>query len=466
MENSLKKKFCGNCGEALSPDVKFCPNCGSPCSPAVNAAGDNAAHPAPTVMDPTAPFGGFMGMGGVASFAPDAPSFHLSLSGGMMMNSGRTYIAEKNGDFVRVRIRLEGVALKDAPAFPADVSFFDQLEQILLKNNVRAWDGFNERDQQVMDGSGFSLRVRMRDGATVSADGYMRYPSGFGVFLQEITDLFIALYETRFPNYARVLDAYYKKELLPLCGDLTEGAAFEYGYISEGNGQFSYGEDTLSGGVVAKIVGNFHLTDRDRAARDMAVFFLRKRTLEDRNRDVTALKVEFSTVDGDMQIRELGHADLSTNLFWCDSVRGRVFSAVNDGKFSIGYYSHSVNRFWDLPDALCLTLFTFDGECVSVAFSDAVRLDLSSKQGEKPSARDFPEMGPFLKALADLGYARTVENWCADFSDPDLSLSEIQSHVRISAFGTMNRLYENLMETPAGETVKENRLHGFVQPGM
>ena len=472
MDVDRNRTFCKNCGAELAPGQKFCAECGSP-RDAESRAGQGAPRPegtafSPPPVSPGGIFSVWMGMGmGMGSFvASNGPHFRLHTSGGMMMNSGRTYLAEVDGDTVTVRIRNEGVSLAEAPVFIRDGAFFDKIEEIFARYGAESWDGFNERDAGVMDGDSFSLDARLRSGASVRANGYMRYPAGYGPFFREIAELFTALYETRFPNYRRILDEYYEKELLPLYGDLTDGCAVEYGYLSEGNGQFSYGEDNVPGGVAARIVGNFHFTDRDRAARDMAVFFLCKRPMEDRGRNKTVLKVEFSTVDGDRSVRELGHAELASNLFWNDAVRARIFSGLFDGKFSIGYFSHRFNRFWEKPDTLSMTLFTFDGEAVSVAFSDEVSFDLSSVGDRTPTARDFPVVAPFLAALEKFGYSETAEKWRSDFSDPDLAGSGLCSLVRISTFSNTRGLYESLLETPVGERAPGHGVRGFIQPGM
>lgn len=451
-ESDLKLSFCANCGSKLDGGVRFCPQCGAPAAGSP-PAGSVAATP--PVFTPGTGFG-MMGMGAWAS--PSSPRFVLSVTGGMVMNSGRTYEAVADGEGVNVRIRLEGVAMKDAPVFRTDAAFFDRIEDIVKKNGVPGWDGFNGSDGSVMDGSGFVLDVRMRDGESVHAAGYMSYPPGYGAFYSGIAALFTELYETRFPNYTRVLDDYCEKELLPLYGDLTGGAQVGYGYVSRGGGRFSYSDAGLSGGVIAKLVGNFDSRDRDRASRDMAVFVLEKSVPEDGGAPKTALRAHFYTVDDSMKLEELGDVQLTDDLFSNDRLRARIFTKSGERGFYLGFYYHSVNRFWEKPDSIGLHVFAFDGGSVSVAFTKEISLDLL--------APDLSGLDPVLEGLESLGFAATAEKWRADPSDPDLAPGDFTGCVLISTFSNMTGLYENLLGTPEGQTAPVNYVRGFIQPGM
>lgn len=54
-----------------------------------------------------------------------------------------------------------------------------KLQSIIKEHNIRAWDGFDKSDDDVLDGASFSLRVEYDDGSTITAEGYMKWPDGF-----------------------------------------------------------------------------------------------------------------------------------------------------------------------------------------------------------------------------------------------------------------------------------------------
>ena len=151
-------KFCSECGSRLEEGLKFCPECGT------------------------------------RTGGPDLPAekklFELSWSG-MMFNSGRTYIlTEKNGVNV-ISVRLEGVSRKDAKTFEVGAGFVRELFDILESGNVASWNGFNKSARNVMDGDRFSFYASLPDGKTVSANGYMSWPEGYGAVSRQVTELFI-----------------------------------------------------------------------------------------------------------------------------------------------------------------------------------------------------------------------------------------------------------------------------------
>jgi len=65
-----------------------------------------------------------------------------------------------------------------------------ELEVLLEKHGVRAWNGFKGRPfMDVLDGKGFTLCVTFRDGSRVSASGENAFPNGYNVFHRELLQL-------------------------------------------------------------------------------------------------------------------------------------------------------------------------------------------------------------------------------------------------------------------------------------
>ena len=60
-----------------------------------------------------------------------------------------------------------------------DAKYLDELAGIISKNDVAKWDGFDESEDGVLDGSGFTLKIEYDDGETIDVHGYMKYPDDY-----------------------------------------------------------------------------------------------------------------------------------------------------------------------------------------------------------------------------------------------------------------------------------------------
>ena len=70
-----------------------------------------------------------------------------------------------------------------------DFSYLDKIKKIVNEYNVDEWDGYNERDDSVSDGSSFSLNIQYMD-KTISASGYMKYPKNYNKVKEKLLKLF------------------------------------------------------------------------------------------------------------------------------------------------------------------------------------------------------------------------------------------------------------------------------------
>ena len=60
-----------------------------------------------------------------------------------------------------------------------DKKYLEELNDILNDNQVNLWDGFDKRDDSIMDGASFTLEVKYSDGKKLKALGYMKYPKNY-----------------------------------------------------------------------------------------------------------------------------------------------------------------------------------------------------------------------------------------------------------------------------------------------
>ena len=70
-----------------------------------------------------------------------------------------------------------------------DAAVLDEVEKILTACEVGNWNGFHGSDPEVLDGTGFSLYIRVTDGTTLSAGGTNRFPARYTEVRQVLNGL-------------------------------------------------------------------------------------------------------------------------------------------------------------------------------------------------------------------------------------------------------------------------------------
>ena len=78
-------------------------------------------------------------------------------------------IYEKN-KYLFTAVGYNGVDIDTEKYVSQDV--IEELERIIISNNILSWNGFDNRDQDILDGYGFRLRVEYYDDTVISACGY------------------------------------------------------------------------------------------------------------------------------------------------------------------------------------------------------------------------------------------------------------------------------------------------------
>ena len=69
---------------------------------------------------------------------------------------------------------------------PVDSTILEQLTDLCARHNIDRWDGIDEVNREVLDGSGFSLYVKYDDGKRISAHGMNAWPEGYRAFVKEM----------------------------------------------------------------------------------------------------------------------------------------------------------------------------------------------------------------------------------------------------------------------------------------
>ena len=114
-----------------------------------------------------------------------ALSFRVS---GMVLGEDvRLYERMDKGGPVLVLSRAVGYSPDGRKEAVLDAAQLAELEELLEKNGVRSWDGFNGRPRMdVLDGEGFSLSVSFREGAAIHASGENKFPTDYRSFRHDL----------------------------------------------------------------------------------------------------------------------------------------------------------------------------------------------------------------------------------------------------------------------------------------
>ena len=120
---------------------------------------------------------------------------HLSFfyTRGYAMNADIRYEMDCNDGMCVVTYKPYGV--EKAKKKNIDNKTMKKIEDILNKYEVGKWDGFNKNDKNVLDGDSFSMYINMIDGTSISASGYMKWPTNYRDVRDELDSLFEEIFK-------------------------------------------------------------------------------------------------------------------------------------------------------------------------------------------------------------------------------------------------------------------------------
>ena len=93
------------------------------------------------------------------------------------------------------KIRPVGVPEEKALEVEVDGAVMRELEALFRKYDVGQWDGFQKSDSRIMDGRRFSLYLKMENGESVQASGYMEWPQNFRDVSKGLDTIFTRIYQ-------------------------------------------------------------------------------------------------------------------------------------------------------------------------------------------------------------------------------------------------------------------------------
>ena len=119
---------------------------------------------------------------------------------GTMMYANCSYSLQSvKGKYI-AKIRPTGIPDEKAIEVEVDETVMREIEAVFQKYEVGRWDGFEKYNKHVMDGRSFSLSLKMRNGDSLYASGYMEWPENFRSVNKELDAIFMRIYREHRPE--------------------------------------------------------------------------------------------------------------------------------------------------------------------------------------------------------------------------------------------------------------------------
>ena len=120
----------------------------------------------------------------------DIEYLHFTYSEGYMANAYSVYTLELKNEKYTVTIKPTGIPDEEKKTYTIEKGKVKELENALNGTQLYTWNGFNKVDKGVLDGDSFSLNLKYNEGNSITASGYMRWPTDYGTIKQLIVNWF------------------------------------------------------------------------------------------------------------------------------------------------------------------------------------------------------------------------------------------------------------------------------------
>ena len=109
----------------------------------------------------------------------DGKIISFSYSHGSGMGGFEEYMVFKKDNSVILKYQCMGCFEEENVEKKIDAKYLDDLAGIINDYKIAKWDGFDQSDDGVLDGDGFTLKVEYDDKKSIEAHGYMKYPGNY-----------------------------------------------------------------------------------------------------------------------------------------------------------------------------------------------------------------------------------------------------------------------------------------------
>ncbi len=124
----------------------------------------------------------------------DIDYFSFSYTNGYAINSNVLYeLNYKDYKYIAI-IKPNEVSEEDKKTVVVKEDTIKRIEDVLKKYNVQNWNNFSKFDKNVLDGDSFTLNIKLKNGQTINANGYMKWPKNYNEVKNELDIIFMELY--------------------------------------------------------------------------------------------------------------------------------------------------------------------------------------------------------------------------------------------------------------------------------
>ena len=122
----------------------------------------------------------------------DVSYFSFSYTTGLIKDTTVLYKVECNdeGKECTATVKRRGIAEEDAYKTLVDSNFMRKIRNVLVDHNVGKWNNFYKTNSHRLDGDSFTMDIKMINGETIQAHGYMKWPNNYGIVKDEFDKIF------------------------------------------------------------------------------------------------------------------------------------------------------------------------------------------------------------------------------------------------------------------------------------
>ena len=181
---------------------------------------------------------------------------HFSYSTSTMMNGNVIYEINYKDDKYIASIKPNNKSEEEKLEIELSKDNLEKIVNVLDEYDVASWNKFSKRDQNVLDGNGFSFSLRTQDGKEIVASGYMKWPTNYGKVQGELDHIFTEIYEA---NYIEDLTYLY--------------LSYSNGYEANSNTNYRIKKDNDKYSLTVKLYGE---ADEDEKEYEVDSEFIKK----------------------------------------------------------------------------------------------------------------------------------------------------------------------------------------------
>ena len=100
-----------------------------------------------------------------------------------------TYEIYKEEDDIKLKVEYMNINEDNPDIITIDNNSLDRIMELVKKHKANNWDGYDKYATDILDGSGFSMTIKLTNGKSISFSGTNCAPKGYYAFEKEVLEL-------------------------------------------------------------------------------------------------------------------------------------------------------------------------------------------------------------------------------------------------------------------------------------